>query len=96
VSIYKNSRYTKTPLYNHDGNLVFKRRKRFEFSIKGAVQHRFMESDRLDNLARDYYGDAQLWWVILDSNPKYRAEIDIVNGDILVIPAYEEVMKCLT
>jgi len=93
--IYQHSRYSRTPLYNHGGNLIFRRRERFNFGSKGSIRHRYMESDRLDNLARQYYGDSQLWWVILDANPKYRAELDIKYGDVLVIPSYEEVMKCL-
>ncbi len=93
--IYEGSRYTKTEMYDRDGALVFKHRDRFTFGMKNAIKHRFSEGERLDGLANKYYGNAQLWWVILDCNPKYRCEIDIPYGAELIIPSYEEVMKCL-
>lgn len=91
--IFTNSRYTKTPVYEYEGNLVFRKRKRFNFTK--FTYHRFIQGDRLDSLAHKYYGDSQLWWVFLDANPQYRAEIDIKYGDIIKVPTYEEVMKCL-
>jgi hypothetical protein len=93
--IYKNSRYTKTNLFNNEGELTFRRRTRMNFSKTGSIPYRFKDGDRLYNLARDYYGDSQLWWVILDANPQYRAEIDIKYGDVLILPSPEEVIKCL-
>ena len=93
--IYQHSRYSKTPLFNRDGNIIFRQRRRFVFGMSGSQRHRFKESDRLYNLAREYYGDSQLWWVLLDANPQYRTEMDIKSGDVLAVPSYEEVMKCL-
>ncbi len=93
--IYKHSRYSKTFLFNHNGNIIFRQRKRFVFGMNESQRHRFKESDRLYNLAREYYGDTQLWWVFLDANPRYRTEMDIKPGDILIVPSFEEVMKCL-
>lgn len=94
--IYKNSRYTKTKVYDNDGVPVFSIRRRFSIGLENATVHLFSEGDRLDGLANTYYHDSQLWWVILEANPKYRSELDINYGDTLVIPSYEEVMKCLT
>lgn len=93
--IYKGSRYTNTELYDRSGTLMFKIRDRINFSHTKATTHIFDESDRLDGLAKKYYGDSQLWWVILEANPKYRCELDIKYGDELVVPDYTEVFKCL-
>lgn len=93
--IYEGSRFTKTDMYDRNGTLLFKNRERFTFGMKNAVIHRFVEGDSLDGLAYKYYGNTQLWWAILDCNPKYRCEIDIPYGAELIIPALEEVMKCL-
>ena len=49
----------------------------------------------MDNLAVKYYGNPELYWVILDANPQYRCELDIKKGDRLIIPSYEEVRECL-
>lgn len=93
--IYVGSRYTNTALYNRNGTLTFNQRNRFTFGTKNSVSHIYCDYDRLDNLAVKYYGNPQLYWVILDANPQYRCEMDINIGDTLLIPNYEEVRVCL-
>ena len=93
--IYQGSRYTNTQLYDRDGALMFKIRKPIYFGGAKAVTHTFCETDRLDILATKYYGNPQLYWVILEANKQYRCELDINIGDTLIIPDYEEVRKCL-
>ena len=93
MAIYRGSRYTKTPLYNDGERNIFKIRKREDFSLDGTTVHVFIEGDTLDGLAYKYYGDSQLWWVILEANNKYRSELDIGYGEELVIPNYKEVVS---
>lgn len=93
MSIYQGSRYTKTTAYSRDGNLVFKSRKRTNFSKDNCTEYIYSAGDRLDILATKFYGDSQLWWVFLEINTQYRSELDIEFGDVLLIPVYEEVMK---
>lgn len=93
--IYQGSRYTNTKLYDRNGALMFKIRKPFYFNKDRAVIHTFAEYDRLDTLATKYYGNPQLSWVILEANKQYRSEFDIKMGDVLIIPNYDEVRKCL-
>lgn len=93
--IYQGSRYTNTDLYDRKGTLTFKHRNRFTFGLKDSTIHVFSEGDTLDGLAVKYFGNPQLWWVILDTNPKFRCELDINYGQELVIPNFEEVRKCL-
>ena len=96
MSIYRGSRYTKTNLYFRDtGKLCFKIRERFNINTDNARTIIYKEGDTLYNLAHRYYGNTQLWWAILDTNPDYRWEGDIPYGAELIIPDYNEVMKCL-
>jgi nucleoid-associated protein YgaU len=46
----------------------------------GVLEHVVRAGDRLDQLARHYYGDARLWWRILDANP------DLLSGAALSLP----------
>lgn len=89
--IFEGSRYTKTNLYNRDGVSVFERREMLNFNVAGAMKHTVVQSDTLSTIAHHYYGDSQLWWVILEANPHYSCLFDIQIGDILLIPTREEV-----
>lgn len=91
--IFRNSRYTKTPLYNRDGNLIFKIRTRNKVSEKQSMTHVYSEGDRLDLLAFRYYADDQLWWVLLEANKQFRSEMDIPYGAELIIPSFDEVLS---
>ena len=90
--IYAGSRYSDTSLYNRDGVNIFERRELRDFSTQDSTKHIVIQSDALSTLAHLYYGDAQLWWVILEANPQYSTVFDINVGDILVIPSKEEVI----
>lgn len=91
--IYKNSRYTNTPLYSRDDTMVFKRRNMQNYDTKQSKVHVFIQGETLPMLAQRYYRDTQLWWAILEANPKYRCPLDIVYGDVLIIPPIEEVLR---
>ena len=39
--------------------------------------------DRMDNLANQYYGDSNLWWIIAKSN------VDLFDGGIFLKPGEE-------
>ena len=93
--IYRNSRYTKTPVINTDGTALFKLRKRFEFNHENAIIHQFSEGERLEGLANKYYNDPQLWWVILEANPQIKTALFINYGTSLIIPSEKEVLRCL-
>lgn len=100
MPIFKGSRYENVPIYQHfngDGYkkkypnkdiLITTLRKRdlAKFSTNEAFTHVFQRGDRLDLLAYRYYGDAQLWWVIMDANPRYMTPWDIPIGANLTIP----------
>ena len=45
-----------------------------------------------DYIAYKTYGDSRLYWAILDANPQYQSELEIQVGDVLIVPAYDEVV----
>ena len=94
--IYENSRFSHTrTIITPEGKRAFKIRDIANISTREAHTHVYKEQDRLDLLAVRYYGNSQLWWVILDANSGYYSEDDIKYGDVLVIPRYEEVVTWL-
>lgn len=93
--IYENSRYMKAEVKDTDGIYIFKPRSKHTISSDGAKVHLFSAGDTLDGLANFYLGNPQLWWAILEMNPKYRSELEIPYGENLIIPSYHEVIKCL-
>jgi len=43
--------------------------------------------DRLDSIAKEYLGDASLWWVIADANNIHDAPFSLPDGTVLRIPS---------
>jgi hypothetical protein len=95
MSIYKGSRYEKVPVYtqynenypSRPSNIpTLRRRDLTKFYSNEAITHVFQRGDRIDLLAHRYYSDAQLWWVIMDANPRYMTPWEITIGSQLVIP----------
>ena len=50
------------------------------------IAHPFKLGERLDNLAKKYYEDPTLAWVIMCGNPEFENEFDIPFGITLRIP----------
>lgn len=48
------------------------------------------EGDRLDILAKEYYGDEKLWFVIAKINNLGKGSMDVPAGLVLKIPRYTE------
>lgn len=92
--IYEYTRYRKTPTTTESTQqkMIFTARPLFNFPSEMSIPHIWKDGDRLDILSYEYYGTSQLWWVILDSNPKYKWEGDISIGDTIIIPDVEMVV----
>lgn len=100
MAIFKGSRYENVPVYRqYNGDQMGKpndarglmvptlrRRDLTTFHATEAIIHTFQKSDRIDLLAYKYYGDSQLWWAIMDANPRYMTPWDIPVGANLTIP----------
>lgn len=93
--LFYGTRYSKTSAYLRDGVLTLDKRKPAKFNSANATYYTFVEGDTIDCIAFKEYGNARLSWAILDANPEFLTEMDIQPGDELMIPSYEEVLKCL-
>lgn len=94
MAVYENSRYLHTRIETRLGwdSPTLQMRKRFQFNQDSCELYEWCEGDTLDGVAYKFYEQTALRWAILDANPKYRTEFDIKNGDILLIPDYDEVV----
>lgn len=95
MAMYENSRYLHSRQFNRLGwdSPTLEIRQRYTFNQEKCINHEWCEGDTLDGVSHRYYGISALRWAILDANPKYRTEFDIKNGDIILIPDYEEVVS---
>lgn len=93
MTVYRNSRYTKTPAYIHSATVALKMRERVKFNEKNYTYYTVVQGDTIDGISYKLYGKASLYWAIMDANKKYQSEVEIKAGDILAIPSYQEVVK---
>lgn len=95
LTVFRRSRYAKSRLYyNATHDIVYMTIPEPIFSaLITDIIVPFIEGDRLDSLAKKYYNDPQLDWVILQANPQYYSSEDINAGDLIVIPVSERVMS---
>lgn len=95
MAVYENSRYVRNTLYKRKGwdKRILDIRGRFTFDLVDCKSHIWQSGDSLDNLAIKYYGNAALRWAILDANPKYKTEFDIIPGEVLSIPPRQQVLE---
>ena len=94
MPVYENSRYLHTQMFNRLGwdTPTLDVRERFTFNEQNCTPYMWVDGDTLDGVAYKQYGNTALRWAILDANPKYRTEFEIQNGDIILIPNYDEVV----
>ncbi|UTW11336.1 hypothetical protein [Marinobacterium rhizophilum] len=50
-------------------------------TAEGMIEHRVVEGERLDTLARHYFNDDRLWWRILDANPELQHADALLGED---------------
>lgn len=52
-----------------------------------ALQHEVREKETLMSIARRYYGNDGLWWVIADANPDLmNPMLDLAVASVLLVP----------
>jgi nucleoid-associated protein YgaU len=94
MAVYRDSRYTKTPAYVRNGStLILSIRNRNYFDVSKATFYTVVQGDTIDGIAYKQYGNAHLWWAIMDANPQYQSEIEINPGDVIIIPSFDEVVR---
>lgn len=88
-AIIPNSKKTES-----DGNVVRVRRLSSllypDFRNNKDVQILSQQGDRLDILAKEYYGDESLWYIIARVNNLGKGTLNVPHGIILRIPFYDE------
>ena len=93
MAVFRDSRYVKTSAYVRDGGtLILDIRKKNYFDVSKSTFYTVVQGDTIDGIAYKKYGNAQLWWAIMDANPHYQSEIEIKPGDVLTIPSFDEVV----
>lgn len=94
MSIHVGSRYIRTPIYARNGNaFIFDIRSKAKFNPENATYYTVVQGDTVDGIAYKFYGNANLYWAIMDANPKIQSELDIGAGVVLMIPDFEEVAR---
>ena len=95
MAVYENSRYLHTQLMTRLGwdSRTFQLREMFSFNQDNCQLYDLCDGDTLDGISYKFYDNTALRWAILDANPKYRTEFDIKNGDVILIPDYDEVVN---
>lgn len=93
MSLFAGSRYLRTPIYARKGQqYILDIRNKYNFNLEDAEYYTVVQGDTIDLIAYSMYGNANLYWAILDSNG-LMSELDLEPGMILVIPPYEEVVR---
>lgn len=95
--LLKNSRYKDVPTFaqDPDGRAEFRGlRPRPIPPTEAVLEHTVQAGDRLDELARHYYGNDRLWWRILDANPRFTFAghllVEEMEGEAILIPRAKE------
>lgn len=58
----------------------------------GGFQHTVKPGDTISLLAQRFYGDKDLWPLIIKANPSFENHVDLIEvGDVLIIPNIEKV-----
>jgi nucleoid-associated protein YgaU len=61
-----------------------------DFRTENDTKILSQEGDRLDLLAKEFYGDERLWFVIAKANNLGKGSLDVPSGTVVIIPFYEE------
>ncbi len=93
MPIYEGSRYEATPMHATRGpGGVEHMTLQLELGVPEVVDytvHRVVGDERMEQLAEDAYGDADLWWVIADANPQLGYPDQLKPGALVRIPLTE-------
>lgn len=57
------------------------------------ITHPIVQSDTWQSIAYRYYGDALLWWVVVDFQSVYDPTVALVPGERLTLPSLRTVQE---
>lgn len=88
--ISSTSRYTSAIIdtaVGPDGNTRQEMRAAFPKSRRiSYTNYRVTDADRIDSIAYEFYGNAQLWWLIAEANPEILDWMDLEPGEVIRVP----------
>jgi phage tail protein X len=88
--IGQDSRYTSAKIVTTNGPDAAPRQEmRPAFPRARAISYtyyRTISGDRIDTIAYDFFGRADLWWMIAEANPEWIDWFDVQPGAVLRIP----------
>ncbi len=95
IQLQKNSMFVNTPVYNVNNDIIFGLRIPLLSPELGdnIVIIDETTSNRLDSIARKYYGDYQtrLWWAIADASNIHDPMTEVVFGKELTVPKKDRI-----
>lgn len=96
MAVFEGSRYMtgKLKRFGRDFPLIDIRRPA-RFSPDDCERHTVRPGERVDGIAYERYGRADLWWAIMDANPRYFGEMEIKPGDVLLLPHMRDIAGAL-
>lgn len=92
--VFEGSRYEGAQVYYDNDNKIsyIAPISNYMKSDDSDYVYQVKQGDRLDLLAKRFYGNPQKKWLILFANPQYITELDIKVGDIITIPNPERLI----
>lgn len=92
--VFEGSRYEGAQIYYDNDNKIsyIAPISNYMKSDDSDYVYQVKQGDRLDLLAKQFYGNPQKKWLILFANPQYITELDIKVGDIITIPNPERLI----
>lgn len=95
MAVYTGSRYMNSYQRVRGNRIYLTNPRRANFDPAKCTLYQFKDTDTIDGLAYKFYGNAALWWCIMDANREFQSELEIKAGTILQIPSFEEVRKAV-
>ena len=90
MPITADSRYTTaaiTTAVGPDGDTRQEMRTAFpRAQVVNYTYYRVIDLDRVDTIANDFYGRADLWWKIADANPEILDWMTLEPGTVIRVP----------
>lgn len=95
MSVFSGSRYANCRQRVRGNRIYLTRPPRIDFSAAKCALYQVTDADTLDGIAYKCYGNAALWWCIMDANREYQSELEIKAGAVIQLPALDEVRKAV-
>jgi len=95
----KNSRYLASPRFapRADGSVPFKGvRPRLPSAAAGVIERGLQPSDRMDQLATEYFNDSRLWWRIVDANADLLCALELESLGLVPAPGVDAATDAAT